>query len=85
MCIFEEIRIMAPRKKIVSTDQETVPQISVKTVPVATLEKLQTIAMKEGMTFNEIYIMSFSKLVESYEKVHGKLKPMKKGAGLENI
>ena len=76
---------MAPSKREVKPDQETIPQIGIKLVPVEIAEKLQRIAGIEGLTFNEIYNLAFVKLIESYEAKNGKLKPRAKGKGLEGI
>lgn len=76
---------MAPVKKSVTPGQTTIPQVGVKRVPVAVLDKLQAIATLEGVQYNEIYNLAFVKLIEAYEVKNGKVKVRPKGEGLEGI
>lgn len=61
-----------------------VPQIGVKNVPVEIVEKMQAIAGIEGVSFNELYNLSFVKFIEIYESKNGKVK-VRKGKGLEGL
>lgn len=76
---------MAPQINKPAVGQDTINMVGVKTVPAAVLEKLQTIANLEGLSFNEIYNLAFLKLVEAYEAKNGKVKIRPKGKGLEGI
>lgn len=64
---------------------EFIPQIGVKMVPNAVSEKLQAIANNEGVSFNELYNLAFTKFIEAYEKKYGKVKPQEKGSRLKNL
>ncbi|MGN6297939.1 MAG: hypothetical protein ACTHM7_14225 [Ginsengibacter sp.] len=66
-------------------DSSTVPQIGVKNVPIDVAEKLQAIANIEGVSYNELYNLSFLKFIEAYENKNGKVKPRPKGKGLEGL
>lgn len=66
-------------------DTSTVPQIGVKNVPVDIAEKLQAIANTEGVSYNDLYNLSFVKFIEAYENKNGKVKPRPKGKGLEGL
>lgn len=76
---------MAAKRKDTTPDQETVPQIGVKQVPVSVLEKLQVIANQEGVSYNQLYNLAFVKLIEAYEAKNGRVKVKPKGKGLEGI
>ena len=74
---------MAPKRE--NSGLANVPQINVKRVPGETAGKLQIIAGMEGLSNNDLYIVAFQKLVENYEKKHGKLRISPKGKGLEGL
>lgn len=76
---------MAPKVNKPPKGQTTINMVGVKNVPAAVIEKLQTIANLEGLSFNEIYNLSFAKLIEAYEAKNGKVKIKPKGQGLEGI
>lgn len=79
------------KKNMASKKGEEIPllnttgQVGVKAVPADVIQKLQAIAGIEGYTNNELYNLAFVKLIESYEKLNGKLKLRPKGKGLEGI
>jgi hypothetical protein len=63
----------------------TIPQIGVKNVPTDIADKMQAIANIEGVSYNELYNLSFVKFIEMYENKNGKVKPRPKGKGLEGL
>jgi len=63
----------------------TIPQIGVKNVPADIVDKMQAIANIEGVSYNELYNLSFVKFIEMYENKNGKVKPRPKGKGLEGL
>ena len=71
-----------PTKK---ENPELIPQIGVKNVPADIAEKMQAIANLEGVTYNELYNLAFTKFIEVYEAKNGKVKIRQKGKGLENL
>lgn len=72
-------------KKTDKPQDETVSMVGVKSVPTEIIQKLQTIASTEGISFNQVYNIAFVKLIEAYEAKNGKVKVRKKGQGLEGI
>jgi len=76
---------MAPKKIDSAKKGETVTMVGVKAVPAITLEKLQTIANLEGLSFNEIYNLAFANLVKAYEAKNGTVKLRPRGKGLEGL
>ena len=73
---------MSPKK--IETP-EVGAQVGVKNVPIEVVEKMQTIANMEGVTYNELYNLSFVKFIELYEAKNGKVKLRPKGKGLEGL
>jgi acyl-CoA hydrolase len=75
---------MSPRKKAEQPEGETA-QINIKGIPVEVLEKLKTMAFNEGVDYQEVYLLAFTKLIEAYEAKNGKIKIRPKGAGLKDL
>ncbi|KYP16623.1 hypothetical protein [Flavihumibacter sp. CACIAM 22H1] len=75
---------MAPRKKTAPPEGETA-QINIKVVPAEVVEKLKTIAFMEGVDYQEVYILAFTKLIDAYEAKNGKIKLKPKGSGLKDL
>ena len=76
---------MAPKRKDITPDQDTLNNVLVRSIPGPILEKMQTIANLEGVSFNDIYNLAFTRLIEAYEAKNGKVKVRPKGKGLEGI
>lgn len=76
---------MTAKRMETKPDKEMIPQVGVKNVPSNVIEKLQVIANVEGVSFNQLYILAFSKFIEVYEAKNGKVKVKPKGKGLEGI
>ena len=74
---------MSPKK--IETPELVGAQVGVKNVPIEVVEKMQTIANMEGVTYNELYNLSFVKFIELYETKNGKVKLRPKGKGLEGL
>lgn len=72
---------MAPKKE----QQGHFLQIGIKNVPDKVAEKMQAIANIEGVSFNDLYNLSFVKFIEMYENKNGKVKVRPKGEGLEGL
>ena len=76
---------MSLKKKESQDVAATVPQVGVKNVPFEVVDKMQAIASLEGVTYNELYNLSFVKFIEIYENKNGKVKLRPKGKGLEGL
>lgn len=74
---------MSPIKKESKSDEQE--NILVRGVPGDVVAKLKTVAAMAGVSFNEVYNLSFSKFLEIYEAKNGKIKLHPKGKGLEGI